>query len=274
MKFKHNKKRNTAFLYEAVIKELTKAVVSKDSERKAIIVSVIKEYFSPNTILGLELGLYKTLYEVRKVDLYTAERLISETRKDYEKLDETEVFNKQTELIDLINKKIGPQTFRNFVPNFKNIASVAQIFTGAHTAKQRVLLEHKLISSMVSKKETGSRKQELKHIDKLVYKKFVENYNNKYNTKLLKEQNQLLFRYVMSLDAETVDFNIYLNEEIGRLLEGLSEIDSEEVSSDSHLVNKIQEVKQFLTDSKKKKVDEKLIVKIMNIQNLIQELKG
>ena len=31
---KHNKKRNTAFLYETVIKELTKSIVKKNNEKK------------------------------------------------------------------------------------------------------------------------------------------------------------------------------------------------------------------------------------------------
>ena len=35
-KMKHNKKRNTAFLYEALVKELTKTVVEKDNNKKNI----------------------------------------------------------------------------------------------------------------------------------------------------------------------------------------------------------------------------------------------
>ena len=31
---KHNKKRNTAFLYESLVKELTKAVVRQTNEKK------------------------------------------------------------------------------------------------------------------------------------------------------------------------------------------------------------------------------------------------
>jgi len=34
MKMKHNKKRNTAFLYESLIKELTKAIVRKQTDPK------------------------------------------------------------------------------------------------------------------------------------------------------------------------------------------------------------------------------------------------
>ena len=34
MKMKHNKKRNTAFIFEVLIRELTKSIVEKDTTRK------------------------------------------------------------------------------------------------------------------------------------------------------------------------------------------------------------------------------------------------
>ena len=40
---KHNKKRNTAFLYECHVKELTKAIVRKDNDKKSKIIGIIKE---------------------------------------------------------------------------------------------------------------------------------------------------------------------------------------------------------------------------------------
>ena len=40
MKMKHNKKRNTAFLYESLIKELTKSLVNKDEEKKQQIIKL------------------------------------------------------------------------------------------------------------------------------------------------------------------------------------------------------------------------------------------
>ena len=43
MKVKHNKKRNTAFLYESLVKELTKAIVRQQEERKGKIIKIIKE---------------------------------------------------------------------------------------------------------------------------------------------------------------------------------------------------------------------------------------
>ena len=49
MKLRHNKKRNTAFLYESLIRELTKAVVQKNDFLKEKIVKMIKENFKGNS---------------------------------------------------------------------------------------------------------------------------------------------------------------------------------------------------------------------------------
>ena len=63
MKLRHNKKRNTMFLYESLVKKLTKSVVQDDKERKDCVLSIIKEYFKKDSILGKELTLYKDVLE-------------------------------------------------------------------------------------------------------------------------------------------------------------------------------------------------------------------
>ena len=55
---KHNKKRNTAFIYETLTRELTKAIVDKNAERKSTVLSIIKEGFSGESVLISELELY------------------------------------------------------------------------------------------------------------------------------------------------------------------------------------------------------------------------
>ena len=55
MRFKHNKKRNTAFLYETLLKEMSKYVVRGDKDRKNKILSILKEFFSQGKILKKEL---------------------------------------------------------------------------------------------------------------------------------------------------------------------------------------------------------------------------
>ena len=104
---KHNKRRNTAFLFECLIREMTVASMNEDVERAREVKNLVKSYFSKNKILGKELELYEALYETKGIDLFTAEKLVHTVRVAHLELDKKEIFGEQTTLIDVINKKIG-----------------------------------------------------------------------------------------------------------------------------------------------------------------------
>ena len=63
-KFKHNKKRNSAFLYEILIKELTKSVLSQNKELQNKIMALVKESFSTNSMLYRELKICGIFLEI------------------------------------------------------------------------------------------------------------------------------------------------------------------------------------------------------------------
>ncbi len=217
MKLKHNKKRNTAFVYEALVREVAKAVVKKDESRKSLIVKIIKEHFAPNNMLAKELQLYKALEETKGLDVYTAERLIKEARTDYHKLNKDDIFKSQTKLINTINKNLTSEVFSNFVPNYKNLATIAQVFGDDANTKERVLLERKLLGSMVMREGVAAKSKNMPHIDGLVYKTFVKKFNEKYDKELLPEQKKLLNHFLTSFTDNGVEFKMFLSEEVGRL---------------------------------------------------------
>ena len=68
MKPKHNKKRNTAFLFEALVREMTKAVVRGDDERKKKVLKIVKKHFAKGKPLYEELQIYKSIYETKSAD--------------------------------------------------------------------------------------------------------------------------------------------------------------------------------------------------------------
>lgn len=271
MKFKHNKKRNTAFLYEVLVKELTKAVVSKNDKKKAFIVSTIKEFFSRDKALGKELRIYRDLNETGAVDLYTAERLVHESKKDFASLDRKKIFNEQTSLINKINRSIGRDAFNNFVPNYKNLATIYQIFLNRNTTKDLILLERKLISDMVSKKEHPTETKML-HVNNLTLGSFIKSYNEKYSSALCESQQKLLNKYILSFSNNGLEFKMYLNEEISRLkLEVESLLKQESIMSDEVVMTRIKEVRTLLESFSVRKTNDKMINKILKIQNLIRE---
>ena len=59
-KFKHNKKRNTAFIYECLVVELTKAVLNNDKNSQSNIKSIIKEHFKKDSAFLHDLRAYRS----------------------------------------------------------------------------------------------------------------------------------------------------------------------------------------------------------------------
>ena len=92
MKVKHNKKRNTAFLYEALVRELTKSVVSNNSTRSKIVKTILKEHFRSGKVLFSELGCFTALTDRSNLDRYTAEKMIFRAKNEYDKLNQQEIF--------------------------------------------------------------------------------------------------------------------------------------------------------------------------------------
>ena len=275
-KTKHNKKRNTAFLYEALIREMTKAVVSKNKEQKNKIVDILKESFSSNKPLGKELGLYQALLSSSELDPVTAEKLLYQIREAYSQLDSEEIYNAQSHVIKRINKEVGSDVYNNFVPNYKSIATVSQLFGVDSTAvgiKRGVLLEQNVLQTLTSKK--GDEKpKDLKPIDNIVFKTFSGKFNDVYSDNLLSEQKELLNRYILSFDSDT-DIKIYLNEELGRLHNALNDaLKTDEIKSDDNMSESTTSVIEMIEDFKNHPVDKTLVEKVLKIQNLVHEISA
>ncbi len=124
MKLKHNKKRNTAFVYEALVREVTVAIMKDDVETKDKAISLLKKHFKPNSLLRKHLECYRSLYETQNVDSKVYEKILNEAKMSQRLMDPHGIFLKQTELIDDINKELSPQVFNNFVPNYKTLKEI------------------------------------------------------------------------------------------------------------------------------------------------------
>ena len=274
MKLRHNKKRNTAFLYESLIRELTKAVVQKNDFLKEKIVKMIKENFKGNSEIAKELRLYKTLEETNGLDLYTAERLVAESRNQYLKLDHKDIFNSQTNLINQVNKEISSEVFSNFVPNYRSLATISQIFNDSIPVKQKVLLERKIVGTLVLESKTNNKSKNMPRMDKLVFKTYVEKFNSKYDGNLLKEQKELLSTFLTSFSDNGLQFKSFINEEIGRLKSEVNTLmELENVKEDTELFRKTSKVLEILESYRSRTIDEGMIKEILKIQSLVQEAK-
>lgn len=270
MKVKHNKKRNTAFVYEALIREATVSILKGDHEKKEKVISVIKKHFTPSSLLRKDLECYRSLYENQNIDRFHSEKIIREAKIASRLIDPNGLFKAQTELIDDINKEISPSVFGNYVPNYKTLATIAQIFSKNVSPKKKVMLESLVAENMAKDIE---RKVEVEEVDNLVYKTFIKKFNEKYDEKLLKEQKDLLNYYVSSFSDNALELKIFLNEEIPRLREQLeNSLETEELSSDSEMQEKTKEIIGRLASFSREQISESLLLTVLRTQKLVKEI--
>jgi hypothetical protein len=272
MKLRHNKKRNTAFIFEALVKEMTKNVIKKNDEKKKQIAAIIKEHFKSNSILGKELKLYQAVVEEK--DLGTdqeAQSLLQEAKRQYDKLDKQEIFQEQSHVISKINKLLSKDVFSNFVPNYKSLATVYQIFNQEMTPKNRLVLEGTIVEDIVHNAKSVMQKIPG---DSLVFKNFVKKFNSEYSGKLFEEQRTLLSNYITSFADNGIDFKIFMNEELGRLKEELSNARKlQELETNAEMLEKTERVLEFVDSFRERELDEQSIEKILKIQKLVRELQ-
>jgi|TARA_E500000318_G_scaffold53298_2_gene49608 hypothetical protein len=273
MRLKHNKKRNTAFVYEALVRELTESVVKNNKNKQNKIVSIIKDHFGKESVLKEELDLYKSIYETRHIEKNTAEKIVVEAKNRYNSLNKKQIFQEQSALINKINRTLSNKVFTNFVPNFKSIASVYSIFQDALPVKDRVLLEENVVEQMSASVETKQEGQQ--PIDSLVYNTFVSKFNEEYSQSLNENQKHLLGHYVSSFADNGIELKVYLNDEIGRLKEELQDMKKEDpVKSDENLKEKVNQVYNILENSKNKEIDTETIEVVLKTQDLLKEMKS
>jgi|TARA_R110000824_G_scaffold137423_3_gene301534 hypothetical protein len=268
MKTKHNKKRNTAFLFESLVRELTKSIVSSNPTQTQKIKDIIKEHFHKGSVLFTELDCFRSLTETCELDMYTAEKLIFHAKSTHQKLNTQKIFTEQSRLIKTINAELTSDIYSNFVPNYRSFATIAQVFNRKTPIKQRVLMEKHILHGMTSPGVSGPQMQP---VDGLVLKSFTDNYNQKYET-LLPEQKVLLNRFVTLNENTRADFSVYLLGELKRLDALVREsLEMNEVKDDEMMYESTNKVLQKLGKINISAVSEAELVNILKVQGLVRE---
>jgi len=272
---KHNKKRNTAFIYEALVREVVKQSIAKNKEKRNLAISLLKEFFNKNTLLYKDLQLYKSILETREVKEKIAFKILVEAKSVKSGIDKSVLFTEQSKIINKINKELSPEVFMNYVPTYKYLASVGMFFGDNLNPKQKVLLEEKILDYMTLNENKVTIKEE-KKVDNLVVKAFVKRFNSTYSKNLLTEQKELINHFINSADPEKkVEFQLYVDREIQRLKDVLVENQtSEEITKDTNINNKFNQVLGFLKSSNQQKLNENFILKIAQIQELVKEMQA
>jgi hypothetical protein len=268
MRVKHNKKRNTAFVYEALIKEATASIIKKEKEEGKKILDLIRKHFGAESLLKKDLECYRSLYENQNIAKTVSEKILKEATITKRMINPDELFKQQSVFISDINKNISPSVFNNYVPNYKTLATINKMFNTS-SPKEKVLLENKIIDNMSSTPEEDFSQP----IDNLVYTTFVKKFNDKYSTELMEEQASLLSYYISSFTDNSLELKMFINEEIGRLKTDLVEsLKKEDIKNDEEMIQKTKKVIGILGEFATETDNEKVLLTILRTQQLVKEI--
>ena len=233
-------------------------------------VSILKKHFSEGSVLKRHLECYRSLYESKSLNQTTAEKILIEAKMASRLLDTQGLFVSQSDLIKDVNEEFSTQFFNTFVPNYKTLASIAQVFSTKLSPKNSVMLETQILTHM-----TGTPDDVLQDVptSPLIVNSFVEKFNKKYDEELLGEQKRLLNYYISSFADNSLTLKTFLNDEILRLKEALREaLELPEIKNDPEMLKKASLVLEKLDSFYSQKLNETVLLAVLKTQKLVKEV--
>lgn len=277
MKVKHSKYKNTGVLFELCVRQIaTDLLNNKDS--KAI--DIVKKYFSKGELAN-EYALYNIVASSPKTNSDKSDILINTILEQHKKLDYRKLNSLKYNLIKEIKSSYDiDDFFKAKIKNYKVHAALYTLFEIEHSNKAQSTSQ--IISNKITLKEHLTAKEEEKpfsiaddlikedkEIRILTYKILVDKFNDKYSS--MNDRQKNILREYVSSTTSTESLKKFINEEI-KYVKGKLE-DFIKNSSDKVMVIKIKEVNKLVNPLKENEsIKDELITGLLQYHELIEEL--
>ncbi len=282
---KHSKFKNTGFIFELLVRQITSEIMSGKTNSKAE--KILKEYFSAKKELSKELKLYQYLINEKYNSESKAEKFVETVCEARKRLDEQKLIKEKYNLIKEIKEVYNIDDFvKSPISNYKNLASIYKIFEATITKESfepkdivnsKFTIVENIINSSIENKDKKVNDRVLEEYRKqdeevrmLSYKMLVENFNKKYNN-LSEQQKNLLKEYINNIN-NTGKLKEYVNSEVNSLSEGLKDIGSK-VSDKVTKIKLAETISNIKKIKSVKKLKESHLSALMMSYELLKELK-
>lgn len=284
-KIKHSKFKNTGFIFELLVRQITSEIMSAN---KSTAEKILKEHFNSKKELSKELKLYQYLINEKYNSESKAEQFINTILEARKRLDEKKLIKEKYNLIKEIKETYNLDEFiKSSISNYKTLASIYKIFETISSEEQfdptdivssRFTITENIINSSIQNKEVKVKDAVLEEYRKqdedlraVSYKLLVESFNNKYKN-LSAQQKTLLKEYINNIN-NTGKLSEYVNAEVSDLMNSLKEVGSK-------ISDKVTKIKlaETISNIKKiksvKKIREQHLSALMMSYELLSELKN
>ena len=284
-KIKHSKFKNTGFIFELLVRQITSEIMSAN---KSTAEKILKEHFNSKKELSKELKLYQYLINEKYNSESKAEQFINTILDARKRLDEKKLTKEKYNLIKEIKETYNLDEFiKSSISNYKTLASIYKIFETVSTDTQfdptdivssRFTITESIINSSIQNKDVKVKDAVLEEYRKqdedlraVSYKLLVESFNNKYKN-LSSQQKSLLKEYINNINNTGV-LNNYVGNEVTSLVNSLKEVGTK-------ISDKVTKIKlaETISNIKKiksvKRIKEQHLSALMMSYELLNELKN
>jgi len=273
----HNKKRNVGIIYEQLLAIAAKGIVENKQPLTQRAQSIIKRFYKEGTEIYREHRLFKAIVEPQIQDGSLATKILEEAKKAARAHNVQRLEREKSRLIKEINHSFGKPFYQQRVKNYTQYATVQTLLNDWRLWNKAdfnrvTLYENKVHSILIAPKETQSLlKEHDKKVDNLVVKVMTEKYNDKYGKSLTDVQQMLIKQYVFAENGDTKGFKSMLNRIKETVLRDL--VDYETGCDNSHVANKINEVKEDIRSLDINTLDDQTMTRFLTLCDLSEELR-
>ncbi len=285
MSMRHNKKRNTALLYEFLMRHISKCVVEQKKDEVQKAVSVLKKHFAANTPLGQDLKLFNAVAKNTFRTRESASKVVSEMLKKAKEIDPKKLDDAKSRLIREINYVIkSPTIYEYKIPNYVVYASVQILLNEARSKKtlvefvDKAKLEETVVDFLLKEDKNPSVEQLKKdpNYSNAVYKFCLKRFNEKYDNTLSENQKKLLTKYAIYLlnEEKKPIIKSAIEKEVESVKNKLRIIKDEKIRGDSDLMKKLNECYKKLVSSDFGEINDKTVLEVMQYMSLAEEVNS
>lgn len=277
-----NKKRNSALLYEFLIRHISKCLVEgkQDEAKKAVAIST--KYFSKGTPLQAELALFGTVLKTTVKSKESAQKIIDSVVRHGQFMNARLLDEHKSKLIKDINYTFRNESFYDAkIPNYTVYSSLQFLLNDARNKKKmlnivdKVKMEESISDYLLreQKNETSMKLDPSK--TNTVYKFMAQKFHKKYEGKLSESQKRMLTQYSVSLISGKTDaLREAISKEIGKINKSLMNIKDESIRKDGDLMKKLHECRKSFENFSSTEVTEAKMLELLQYIKLVDELEN
>lgn len=253
----------------------TRLALTNHVTESRYILKIIKERFSPGTLLGKEKKLFDAVLESRTKSPQEAEDLITETLLEAKTIDQNKIEKERVNLINSIMQNIGKDLFSIPIKEYKLIASTQILFNEAMNGfkfsnpQERIKIKKKLIENI----NQEVIEEEVYEMDNFTYNILIKNFNQKYAPLMNEDQKEILAGWINFLMTENSnEFETLLK---NKIIKAKAELDISLIKEEHQSAEYFEMLKEAKETISKESliINEDSVHKIMRYFDLIDDLR-